>query len=318
MIVPIYNTEKYLAQCVDSILNQTYRNLEVILVDDGSTDNSPAICDDYARKDGRVRVIHKGNSCAGVARNAGLDVAKGELIGTVDSDDYIRPDMYEKLYALMVENDADISVGEFERIDEAGNIIPMTGNRMPPEVLSNEQAIERLLFCKSGHYIFMWNRLYRAKIFKDIRFPEGSRHDDTATAHRILWTSRKTAVTDTPFYMYRQTVTGVMGKIASAKFSLRLIQDYKYISEDRYRFFQSIGRPEWAKLSWKYYAWAVRTTLERINYMQYRRELSPYVYDALKRLLTSGVFSDKVRAVKFVLSWMCSIFRPFIDKEKNT
>ena len=287
-------------------------------MDDGSTDNSPAMCDDYARKDGRVRVIHKGNSCAGVARNAGLDVAKGELIGTVDSDDFIRPDMYEKLYALMVENDADISVGEFERIDEAGNIIPMTGNRMPPEVLSNEQAIERLLFSGNGTYELLWNKLYKAEIFKNIRFPEGNRHDDSATAHRILWTSRRTVITDTPFYMYRQTVSGVMGKIAGAKINLKHLQDVKYICEDRYRYFQSIGRPDWAKLLWGFYAGTVRNELANVNYLQYRRELSPYVCDALKRLLTSGVFSDKLRAVKFVLFWMRSIFRPFIDKEKNT
>ena len=99
VIVPVYNTEKFLNNCIESILNQTHKNLEVIIIDDGSTDNSPAICDEYAKKDSRVKVIHKENGGVSSARNAGLDIASGEYIGFIDGDDVIEPDMYHFLLA---------------------------------------------------------------------------------------------------------------------------------------------------------------------------------------------------------------------------
>ena len=110
VIVPVYNVEKYLRKCIESILNQTFREFELILVDDGSTDSSGKICDEYALKDSRIKVIHKENGGASSARNAGLDVAKGEYIGFVDSDDWIEMDMYGELYRLIKENNTDISV----------------------------------------------------------------------------------------------------------------------------------------------------------------------------------------------------------------
>ena len=110
IIVPVYNMEKYLARCVDSIIAQTYDKIEIILVDDGSTDNSSSMCDHYARKDERIKVVHKLNGGLSDARNAGFAVATGSYIGYVDSDDWIEPDMYEKMYYACVENDAELAV----------------------------------------------------------------------------------------------------------------------------------------------------------------------------------------------------------------
>ena len=118
VIVPVYNTEKFLKNCISSIANQTYKDLEIILVNDGSTDNSGKICDDFAQKDSRIKVIHQSNKGVGAARNAGLDVAKGAYIGFVDSDDILRPDMYEFLLNNLIVHNADISVCGVQKIDE--------------------------------------------------------------------------------------------------------------------------------------------------------------------------------------------------------
>ena len=116
VIVPVYNVEKYLTRCVDSIINQTYKNLEIILVDDGSTDSSPAICDNYAKKDSRINVIHKQNNGASSARNAALDIASGDYIGFVDSDDYINRDMYASLFDSIVDSGSDMAICESEYV----------------------------------------------------------------------------------------------------------------------------------------------------------------------------------------------------------
>ena len=108
VIVPIYNVEKYLDRCVDSIINQTYKNLEIILVDDGSPDNCPQMCDDYAKKDSRIKVVHKENGGLSDARNVGMEVATGEYVSFIDSDDYISLDFYETLLETIVDNDSDI------------------------------------------------------------------------------------------------------------------------------------------------------------------------------------------------------------------
>ena len=115
IIVPIYNVGKYLPKCIESILNQTFKNFELILVNDGSTDNSGVVCDDYEKKDTRIKIIHKSNGGVSSARNAGLYVAKGEYIGFVDPDDYIDKNMYEKLYRLCIDNNSDIAICRFNR-----------------------------------------------------------------------------------------------------------------------------------------------------------------------------------------------------------
>ena len=122
VVIPIYNTEAYLDRCISSVVNQTYRNLEIILVDDGSTDGCPFICDEWAKKDDRIRVIHKENGGAADAKNVGLDAATGELIAIVDSDDVIADIMYEKLLQLMKDHEADIADSLAEKTFSSGNV----------------------------------------------------------------------------------------------------------------------------------------------------------------------------------------------------
>lgn len=181
VIIPVYNVEKYLVKCIDSVINQTYTNLEIILVDDGSPDRCPQICDEYAKKDKRIRVIHKANGGLSDARNAGIDVADGEYICFLDGDDYIAPNMYEKLYTAIKKNNADMSICNFCYVDENGNILDKENMEYPikDEYISGRKVLEEKLMELNRHYwVVAWNKLYRHEIFERCRYPVGKIHED--------------------------------------------------------------------------------------------------------------------------------------------
>ena len=181
VIVPVYKVEPYLKKCVDSILGQTYRNLEVILVDDGSPDNCPAICDAYAAQDKRVRVIHKENGGLSDARNAGLDVATGDYIGFVDSDDWIEADMFEYLLRGMLGNNAQISICREITIWEFS--LEIKGDDTD-SVYSNAEALRLLFNDQLENYA--WNKLYKASLWDNVRFPKGKNFEDILTIYKTF------------------------------------------------------------------------------------------------------------------------------------
>lgn len=162
IIVPVYNVEKYLNKCVESIVNQTYKNLEIILVDDGSTDNCPRICDEWAEKDSRIKVIHKQNGGVSSARNAGLDNAAGEYIAFVDSDDYIKNDMYEKLYNALMKYNADVSICNMFSYNRSLILYPEMFSKKP-DILSLYLSD---VLCSPG----IPGKLYKKSIIQSVRF----------------------------------------------------------------------------------------------------------------------------------------------------
>ncbi|MCM1286173.1 MAG: glycosyltransferase [Acetobacter sp.] len=164
IIVPVYNVEKYLDKCIESIVNQTYKNLEIILVDNGSFDNCPKICDEWAKKDSRIKVIHqKENKGAASARNAGMAVASGNYIGFTDSDDYIEANMYEFLLKQLIEADADISVCDYQVNDESSG-------EANSKNITAEEAL-KLILIGDYKYGVIWNKLYKKEIVKNIQMP---------------------------------------------------------------------------------------------------------------------------------------------------
>lgn len=204
VIVPVYNVASYLEECLDSVVGQTYRNLEIIVVDDGSTDGSGAVCDEYAKKDGRIQVIHQPNRGLSVARNVGLDVAKGDHISFVDSDDAVSPVFIEALLSA----GADVAQCASCRNAEGLN----RENRRPAfEYLTNVEASERLQFDSTGDATVVWNKLYRRGLFDAIRFPEGKQHEDEFVTYRVLWDAGQMAVTGELLYFYRRRPASVMG-----------------------------------------------------------------------------------------------------------
>ena len=314
VIVPVYKVENYLDQCVSSIVNQTYRNLEIILVDDGSPDNCPAMCDEWAQRDSRVRVIHKANGGPDTARNAGLDAAKGEYIGTIDSDDFIDPDMYEKLYILLTENDADISMCDFVQVDENGQSLDNQEEPMKDELISREQMLQKFSQLRI-HYYYTWNKLYKAEIFRDIRFIGGI-HDDTGTIHRILGAAKKMAISSEQLCFYRRRAYSTTDIMSMPSFSYRHFEGDMTAYQDRYEYFIGLGMPAQADSALSNIIAALKYALKHLNYLQFRDELKEPVYMAVKRTLLSKPIRRKLRIIKFALVWISSIFRPFVDKEK--
>ena len=184
VIIPVYKVEEYLKRCVDSVIGQTLRDIEIILVDDGSPDNCPAICDEYAKKDDRVRVIHKKNGGLSDARNAGIDIAKGEFLGFVDSDDYIEADMYEYLYDLVKKENAEISMCEFFHCYQGKE--PEKNEKISVETVDSETAIYYVLESKKAS-LTVANKIYKREIFgSDLRFPVGKIQEDAFVIVDVL------------------------------------------------------------------------------------------------------------------------------------
>lgn len=199
VVVPIYNVEKYLERCVDSILAQTFQDIEVILVDDGSPDNCAALCDEYARKDTRVRVIHKENGGLSDARNAGMDTAKGEYLCFIDSDDFIDPEMLQILYQLLTDNQADISICGVRNCFESGAYEQCPDERQ--FVLSGEEALKQTLMGRELAGTIC-NKLIRRGLCREHRFIKGRTYEDAFFMPELLLQAKTVAVTTKSFYNY--------------------------------------------------------------------------------------------------------------------
>ena len=216
VIVPVFNVAGYLPQCVDSILSQDYGNLEVILIDDGSTDGSGEICDRYAALDSRVRVIHQKNGGAAAAKNAGLRLATGEYLAFADSDDYLEPGAYGFLMKVLLENGADAVQGSFREVYR---------NRAEEQRISEEilEGYDYLLrFPKDFSCALLWNKLYRRALFDGVFFEEGHKIDDEYFTYQGFLQPRKVVRADRIVYNYRKRASSVMSSPESAE---RLVLD---------------------------------------------------------------------------------------------
>lgn len=203
VIIPVYKVEKYLDKCIQSVINQTYSNLEIILVDDGSPDNCPQLCDDWANKDERIKVIHKKNGGLSDARNAGLDIAIGEYIAFVDSDDYIESDMYECLLDKIIKTQSQMAICNFEYVDTDGNITTL--NTMGQDCcFSSRQILADWCGNDLVYYVVVWNKLYSRKCWENIRFPVGKIHEDNFVMYKLFFTCNRIVCSKTKKYNYVQ------------------------------------------------------------------------------------------------------------------
>ena len=214
IIIPIYNVELYLQRCVDSLLKQTYRDFELILVDDGSPDRCGVICDEYAAADPRISVIHKQNGGLSDARNAGLAIARGEYIAFVDSDDWVAPDYLERLFTALTETSADICACAVLKTD--GTAAVPAEKAGVPEAFETAQAL-KLLVCDSVFHQYVWNKLYRRSVISDILFPKGKTNEDEFWTYRVFGNARKVARIPDVLYFYFQRPGSIMGESYSLK-----------------------------------------------------------------------------------------------------
>ena len=239
VIIPVYNMQDYLERCLDSALGQTHGNLQIILIDDGSTDGSGGICDAYQVKDSRVEVVHQTNGGLSAARNTGLEHVKGQWITFLDADDYISRRFIEQNLFACMEHDADISVGKFitdERgdLDENDFIQP---SRF--ELITGREAAIRH-FGKDAAFLNMaWGKLCRASLWSDLRFPEGKIIEDVFVSHRLLYDAKSIVLSDAHLYAYFLSPGGIMRK----PFTLERL-DALDAWEEGIRFYDSAGDHE--------------------------------------------------------------------------
>ena len=209
VIIPIYNVAQFLDRCIDSVLKQTFNNLEIILVDDGSTDTSGEICDRWERKDTRIRVIHKANGGLSSARNSGIEAATGDAIFLLDSDDYISSHCIETCVRLMTDYEADISIIQMLNVSERTNEEIIIDQEEVIKVLSSQDAIKESLYQKKFSCSAP-GKLYKKDIFADIRFPEGRVAEDLATCHFFFNAAHIIVYSNRYLYYYRQREHSIM------------------------------------------------------------------------------------------------------------
>lgn len=254
VVVPVYNVEKYLKKCIDSTINQTYKKLEIILVDDGSTDSSKEICDEYIKQDSRIKVIHKENGGLSSARNAGIDIASGKYIGFIDSDDWIEKSMLEKLINLAEKSDSDIVLcNYFMAYDEKNQI---QKEDIEYKEYSNYEALNKIYDDKLGvSMIIAWNKLYNIELFNNIRYPAGKVHEDEFITYKLLFKANRICYLNEKLVYYRQQNKS----ITNSKFNKKRL-DILQAFEERANYIKNIVKDKelYKKTLTEYYGVIIR------------------------------------------------------------
>lgn len=223
VIVPVYNVEQFLDNCVESIVGQNYSNLEILLVDDGATDACPQMCDEWAKKDTRIRVIHKSNGGLSDARNAGLAVCTGRYIVFVDSDDYVHPDYVYYLHQLITENDADLAICEYRIVTSDGKVLNRFADSKEVVIMDQQQALKEM--CDGERFSnSAWAKIYSRDAFCDIRFPVGRLFEDVATTYKLFLKAKTIVLGKRPLYNYVRRE----GSIMTATFNRRRLDAVYY------------------------------------------------------------------------------------------
>lgn len=231
IIVPVYNVEKYLHSCIESILNQTFNNYELILINDGSTDSSSNICSQYASKDSRIIVVNQNNQGLSAARNSGLHIAKGKYVSFVDSDDIIHKDMYSIMIPIMEKYDLDILKSDFHRFDTSVNMQECKKDYVV-SFFTREKAFDNFInisySSQKAIKTCVWDGIYKRETIKEIKFPIGYIYEDGYFTADALYCSTKIAHINREFYYYRVTPNSIMAKGLTEQ-ALKSIDDWKYI-----------------------------------------------------------------------------------------
>lgn len=228
VIIPVYNVEKYLDRCMDTVINQTYQQLEIILVDDGSTDSSPEKCNQWKQKDSRIIVIHKDNGGLSSARNAGLEIATGRYVLFIDSDDCVNIHICQKLHQMISESGADIAIGSPYKFSDTPPSDTVTKQF---SAVDKQYALEQI--ATDYKWVVAWGKLYKRELFDDISFSIGKLHEDEFIIHELYYKSTKIAYTDDLLYYYFFNTGGITGQ----KFNIRRMDVFEALN-NRLLFYQ--------------------------------------------------------------------------------
>ena len=287
VIVPVYNVAPYLRQCLDTIINQTYTNIEIIIIASTSTDNSVEICEEYAKKDGRITLLHSEPRGLSDARNRGIETSHGEYLSFIDSDDYIHPDFLSTLYRICSEYDCDIAQCGYIRVDTNYNKI----HSQPEKDIETYSGRE---MCYNLYYgipngianVVTWSKLYRQHLFSELRFPVGKIHEDEATTHQLFYTAEKVGVTTQTLYFYRRVPTSIMG----VGFTLKRLNGLQFF-EERAEFFKEKGENELYALWYLHYVKSYAGYLKNLK-IHYPQEVS------LRKMLRKRCLKGQIESLK--------------------
>lgn len=265
VIVPIYNVELYLSECIDSIIKQTFFDIEIILINDGSTDNCKDICEYYKNIDNRVIVINKDNGGLSSARNAGIDIAKGEYIIFIDSDDIINHNMLKILYDACERYSCFISQCSYKKFYRKNQIEDEINNEFNNElnfkIINNIEALDNLYNEEYINTTVAWNKLYKTSLWENIRYPEGKLHEDEYTTYKLIYSSNKIAITNKTLYYYRSNYNSIV----NSKYRLERLDSIEAF-EKRYIFFINQGMNNLAKKTIKKYIFNILSIYYRVYY----------------------------------------------------
>lgn len=304
IIVPIYNVEKYLPRCIESILNQTFREFELILINDGSTDNCKEICEKYKRMDSRIIVANKKNGGLSSARNLGIDISKGDYIGFVDSDDFIDVHMYEILLNTINAYDSDIVICDYYKVNEYDikKYEKMKSNNKDIKVenINNIDAIERII-TRDIKIVVAWNKIYKRRLFENLRYNEGMIYEDEFLAHRILYRCNKVSIINSSLYYYVQR----KGSIVNSTFSSKKF-DKVYAIKDRVDFLKDKGIVNLIDKAEKsfidYFVWNYFVGYQRLENIEYElKRLKKEFNSVFYRILDNKFISLNEKITLFIL-----------------
>lgn len=303
IMVPLYNVENYLEKCIRSLLKQTYNNIEIILVDDGSTDNSLSICEKYKKKDERIKVFHKDNGGISSARNFCIKKANGKYVTFVDADDYVEEDYVEKLYNGIKKYKTKISVGGYKAIYL--NKTEKNNSKNKTYSLTKEKALENLLYIDLD--VSAWSKLYDKELFDNVRFPEGRIFEDTATTYKLIDQCDEVAIVDYPIYNYcirSKSITSEKFNIKKMDWIISAIEMTHYL-KNKYKDLDS------ACLSYMMYTHiGVLSSLAMNdkNFKKERKEIISYIKGHKNKYLKDERVSKKY---KMVTRLICTDYRLF-------
>lgn len=307
VIVPIYKVEKYLRKCIESILCQTYTNLEIILVDDGSPDSCPQICDEYAKKDLRIKAIHKENGGLSSARNRGMEFVTGEFISFIDSDDYIHPQAYEKMLATLEKHSADMVICGMRYVNEDGSDFKnVVSSPIVDEILDKDGGFNKLAGQGYFYYVTAVNKLYKKSVFNTLRFPEGRIHEDEYLIHHIIDACNRIACIKEELYYYVQRSESIMNTQYTVK---RLDGAFAYY--DRYVFMKKRGDKVLARSAIKAAYGNILNGIKQLNILE-----NYTILRKAKRKILFGLKGD-LRAVKLQLIWYKKVCREIAVRIKQ-
>lgn len=301
VIIPVYQVEKYLEDCIKSVVSQTYSQLEIILVDDGSTDKSAMICDWYAKRDARIKVIHKNNGGLSSARNAGLDVCKGKYVTFIDSDDVVANVMIEEMLNLAKQEHADIvKIGVIRKNNYSENITIPKGY----STYSGDEALS-LIFKSNSQIICGCGKLFTREVVGDIRFPVGRYYEDEYFVPRIYFNAKKIVLSDSEYYFYMQREND---SIMRGRMTEKKVKDSIWISRDRIELFHSRGRRKLERDATIDYYYKIRNLLNRVCAMDFcaRRGTEEYLLALENEYKKAHPF---LYLTLYVKSCLCSLIR---------